>query len=87
MQTKIWGDINDRNIHYINALFYASNDFDYMEELMEKSYTIEFYHTYVVTVGASNEENAADIAEGYISEDPSTYLTSIDYQIKEYGWW
>ncbi len=52
---------------------------------MEKSYTIEFYHTYLVTVGASDPDEASEIAENYISRDPSTYLTSIDYQIKEYG--
>ncbi len=52
---------------------------------MDKSYTIQFHQTFLVTVGAENEQEAIELAEDQISCNPNIYATSIDYEIVEYG--
>ena len=50
---------------------------------MQKSYTIKFYHTLMVTVGADNEDEAIELAEEQVADDPYMYATSIDYEFVE----
>jgi hypothetical protein len=52
---------------------------------MQKSYTIKFYHTFMVTVGANNEDEAIELAEDQIADYPYDYATSIDYEFVESG--
>jgi hypothetical protein len=48
----------------------------------EESFTVTFYQTYKVNITADNREDAAEYAEIAVSQDPSLYLTSIDYEVE-----
>jgi hypothetical protein len=49
---------------------------------MEKSFTVTFYQTYKINVTAENKDDAADYAEIAVSQQPSLYLTSIDFEVE-----
>ncbi len=52
---------------------------------MDNSYDIKITQIYKVTVGASNEEEAMEIAEQYVSTSPEQYATELYSEVESYG--
>ena len=54
---------------------------------MDNSYTIRITQIYKVTVGASNEDEACELAEHFISTSPEQYATELYSEVEAYEWW
>lgn len=51
---------------------------------MDNSYTIKITQIYKVTVGASNEDEACELAEHFISTSPEQYATELYSEVEAY---